>query len=356
MNIHRFESGQIDFERTIRGYAAEMDMEFRDAVSWLSKRPSLSVAANFLGMEHTPGDVLRQLGKFLDKHGYTVPKLSGDLSNKEKGLPGTVGAKRREHEEKANGDVATSRLSTVEKEQYRTVNKGKPTEKPPVIVGQGLQRRNEGESTVGTMTLTREEYLAERKAGKSNSDIARAQGITGPALVYHLNKWGLKDSGSVEKELAKLGAKEAVTPVEQPAAIDVSLKVTTTEVAATVEPSTRNLEELIPPVPPITEDTNTSSAQTHAQPVNNTDSMPNHPPEAPTEYIMIRVPVRFDGWESYKGKLPVDRDRLITEGTVSIQYATAWAYREMLDLFGDGATLEHLQSFLERKVGEVKVG
>ncbi|MCF8566837.1 hypothetical protein LLE49_19120 [Alicyclobacillus tolerans] len=149
-------SGDINWEQVIRGFGHQYDMEFNESVQWIANRTSLQVACEVLGVALSPSlasryttadlNILQSLGDFLWVRGYTVPRLM---------------------------------------EYHR------------------LQYVWGGQTEMG-FTLSREEYLKERAAGKSKNKIAREQGISGPALFHWLHKWGLKDPAVERQEIARV--------------------------------------------------------------------------------------------------------------------------------------------------------
>lgn len=181
---------------------------------------------------------------------------------------------------------------------------------------------------MGTMTLTKEEYLAKRVAGMSRAQIAKELGISAPTLVYHLGKWGLKEAGTEQEAIAQL--RQRVEPVEAPAPIEVAVQVTKEAYLKT-------------------EDTNTSSPQTYTQVVDNSETSEA---SEELEYITVRIPLRFDGYPPQEsGKVGFNRNELIENGVKSLQSAAAWAYKEMLELLDDEATIQRVESFMQRKIG-----
>ncbi len=58
-----------------------------------------------------------------------------------------------------------------------------------------------GDKGVAQFTLSKEEYLKERMAGKSREEIAQAQNVSLAGLGYWLKKWGIKDSYQEELEI-----------------------------------------------------------------------------------------------------------------------------------------------------------
>lgn len=158
-------NGRINYDAVIQAYAKEMDWEFSKAVRFLAERPSLQMAAECLGINEgsykstESRKRLNQLGQYLDRKGYTVPKLF-DLG----------------------------------KEQFE---KESVSEVP--------------------FTLTKEQYLEQRRTGKSRSQIAKDQGIALPSLYPHLEKWGIRDAAVEEAELDR-NEKPAEAPLPASAA------------------------------------------------------------------------------------------------------------------------------------------
>lgn len=99
-------------------------------------------------------------------------------------------------------DVVTYRLSDEELERYRNMGKPKRPSGPLATRERTEPRVDEGEKNM-EFRLSRDQYLTERMT-KSRADIAKEQGITAPGLLYHLGKWGLKDSAVEAQELDKL--------------------------------------------------------------------------------------------------------------------------------------------------------
>lgn len=136
----------LDWASVIDAFAKQHDMSERETLKWISERTSLQVACEVFGVPLSPSIATRytredeltlgSLGDILHAAGFKVPRLM-------------------EHH----------RLGYKPKEAKR----------------------------VG-FSLSREEYLLERAAGKSKNRIAHDQGISGPALFHWLEKWNLKDS------------------------------------------------------------------------------------------------------------------------------------------------------------------
>ncbi len=146
----------IDWNSVIRSFGSQHEMKFNETLRWISNRTSLQVACEVIGVALSPSiaarytaldvRILNSLGDFLGGFGFKVPRL-------------------------------------MEHRRMEYVRKG---------------RERMG------FSLSREEYLRERAAGKSKNKIAHQQGISGPALFHWLNKWGLRDSALEQREIERL--------------------------------------------------------------------------------------------------------------------------------------------------------
>lgn len=305
VEISRYSTGKVDWEKTIRVYAAEMEMTFADAMKFLAGRPSLHVAAEMIGVYDLKRDVLNDLGAFLDSRSYSVPKLEGDLSNAERGLPSMSHATRVRREQESSRPLPT-------KEEY-------------------LDLRADG--------LTKTLAFAKFHVGPVKGDeLLREWGMGERATERAaVQQWKLQREVPLEPEA------QAVAPIKS-SPIDVSLQITK-EAAVTSEAKDEVAHEISEPK---FEDTNTSSPQTYTQVVDNSETSET---SEELEYIPVRIPLRFDGLTGNKPSY--SRDELIAYGLQYFQTAAAWAYKEMVDLLGDEATLERVENFIERKVSAI---
>lgn len=149
-------TNELDWIALLTDFAEQYEMQLNETLRWISSRTSLQVACEVMGIplspsiasKYTPRDLemLNSLGDVLWTHGCKVPRL-------------------------------------MEHRRMEYVRKGR--------------------DTMG-FSLTREEYLRERAAGKSKNKIAKQQGISGPALFHWLNKWGLKDVAVEQQEIKQM--------------------------------------------------------------------------------------------------------------------------------------------------------
>lgn len=253
-----------------------------------------------------------------------------------------------------NNEVKTYTLSPEELARYRGMDK--PKDKPPVGPMPEKKAIIEEASDMGTFNLTKEQYLAKRAAGLTRAQIAKEQGVQAGGLLYHLGKFGLKDSVIEQRVLDELKEQEAKTDsdvINAPPAIDVNLHVTKepTQTATDVpekqfEETKRSKQE--------SEYANTSSPPTYPQVVDNSEVQQHSEATEERDYITIRIPLRFEGLPATEsGKVGFNRNELIENGVKSLQSAAAWAYKEMLELLADEATIERVENFMQRKIGAV---
>jgi len=147
--------GRTDWDTVVRDWASENEMSFRDAMGWLSKRETLEIAVDMLGLSISTGvdewpetrrvgkQVMLSFASFLDHRGYRVP-------------------------------ITNLKLPTEE------------------------------ENTNMKTSLTRELYLDERRAGKNRTAVQRESGL-GPSQFYQLLRdWGLKDTTVEDAEMNKV--------------------------------------------------------------------------------------------------------------------------------------------------------
>lgn len=154
-----------EMESVVRFYADEQGLSFRAALEFLSTRRSLAVAAQLLGL-----DKPRCLGEYLDRHGYSVP-LHHAHRGKEKEV-GLIPPAR---------EVTEAQGSAKPKE--RAEKEGEPMES--VAVG-----------------ITREAYLARRRAGETRNAIATSLGFRNSSYLGSVIKqWGLPVTVAAEDAL-----------------------------------------------------------------------------------------------------------------------------------------------------------
>lgn len=156
MTIPVYPNGRINFDAIVEEYATSTNSSFGRVVKFLSERNSLQIGAQLLGLD-TSEVILNELGNFLDRKGCRVPKL------------------------------------------YE--------------MGQRQFKKEDGGNM--PLNLTKEEYLDERRKGKTRSRIAREQGIQVPSLYHYLEKWGIRDSAVEEAALDLAGPSKNAT--ESPA-------------------------------------------------------------------------------------------------------------------------------------------
>ncbi|KPV42394.1 hypothetical protein [Alicyclobacillus ferrooxydans] len=168
-------TNELDWIALLTDFAEQYEMQLNETLRWISSRTSLQVACEVMGIplspsiasKYTPRDLemLNSLGDVLWTHGCKVPRL-------------------------------------MEHRRMEYVRKGR--------------------DTMG-FSLTPEEYLRERAAGKSKNKIAKQQGISGPALFHWLNKWGLKDVAVEQQEIEQMLSRSALTSsatIAEPSADD----------------------------------------------------------------------------------------------------------------------------------------
>jgi hypothetical protein len=153
-------------ESVVRFYADEQGLSFRAAMEFLSTRRSLAVAAQLLGL-----DKPSCLGEYLDRHGYAVP-LCRTHQGKEKKV-GLIPPVR---------EVTEAQGSAKPKERAKE-EEGEPMES--VAVG-----------------ITREAYLARRRAGETRNAIATSLGFRNSSyLGAAIKQWGLPVTVAAEDAL-----------------------------------------------------------------------------------------------------------------------------------------------------------
>jgi len=165
-------STSIGWDSVIRGFGRQHELQFKETLQGIANRTSLQVACEVIGVTLSPSlasrytaadlDILHGLGDFLWVRGHTVPRLM----------------------------------------EYRR-----------------LEYVRRGRADMG-FSLSREEYLKERAAGKSKNKIAQSQGISGPALFHWLDKWGLKDAAVEQQEMTILAG--AGQPTSTPMNVELT--------------------------------------------------------------------------------------------------------------------------------------
>ena len=75
----------ISWNSVIRGFGHQHELQFNETLQWISKRTSLQVACEVLGVALSPSlasrytaddlEILNGLGDFLWARGYSVPRL-----------------------------------------------------------------------------------------------------------------------------------------------------------------------------------------------------------------------------------------------------------------------------------------
>lgn len=136
--IPTFPTGKINMDKVIRSWAEANEMSFRDAMGYMSKRPSLGIVTDLLGLSRSQAD---SVGEFLDRCGYSVPR----------------------------------RLTNVDSDnQAQEEDEPKPS-----------PHREEPPSIDSSQPLTAERYLQLRTDGRSNAQIRAAY----PDLMKLLEEW-----------------------------------------------------------------------------------------------------------------------------------------------------------------------
>lgn len=177
--VYYYGDGRISFDDTVREYANDNDMSVSLATRFLSERSSLQVAAELMGFNVTltSRDLLNSLGTFLDRKGYTVPRM---------------------------------------------FERGEETFKPIKV-----------EKEVGKMRtdITKEQYLELRRNGMKRSDAQHKLGLNPATFYAFLKQWGIKDKDVEEKVLSAMREGEKVSK-----ALSVDIGITATREPAMIMP------------------------------------------------------------------------------------------------------------------------
>jgi hypothetical protein len=201
-----------------------------------------------------------------------------------------------------------------------------------------LKREDEGEMAL--FTLSREEYLDERRAGKTRQEIAKEHGINLPGLRYHLRKWDLLDPAIEEAEMDKSSDAAIFVGAEtkEPEPIDVEMHYEQTNATSAYDVAFQDaLKE--------------TAAAMHLP-----DAAVSHVVETDEHghFVNIRIPVDFNGWpDSLKSELRtarINRDETILNGAQLLQNAIAWAWVELSDILGPGDYTGQVEQYIERKL------
>lgn len=312
MELTYFPSGKVDWEKIIRDYATEMDMTFADSMKFLAKRPSLRVAAEVMGLTGVKKDQLNELGAFLDSRSYNVPKLDGDLTNVERGMPGMSEATRVRKEREHRRPVPT-------KEEYLDLRI------------QGLTKT----AAFGKLKIGPVKGAELLKSWDINDRLAERDAV---------NEWKLRRE--TVKPANATNASSALS-ASAGAVVDNSLPIANESAGSTkTQEKSSELERCFMQE---SEPKNASSSQDDPQVAGNSEARE----ESDEEYITIRLPLRVVAWPNTFPETiqRIDRDQLIELGTRCLQNAAMWAYKELRDILGDGADSAQVQGFMTRKIG-----
>lgn len=189
IEVPKYPNGRINWEQLIRNYARDNDQSFGDAMRYLTKRDRVETAVSLLGVaneaEHVKISLLAdELSAFMESKGCTPPSKW------------------------CSADV------------YVRGNIPKEGNEMP-------------------MKMTRDEYLEQRRAGKTRAQIAREQGITQSAMTARwLEKWGIRDSAVEAVEMDKSGIASATNEVSKTVyATKDSSMASTSDFSAPTEPN-----------------------------------------------------------------------------------------------------------------------
>jgi hypothetical protein len=295
-----FANGKINYEELIKSYARDHDMTFGEAIKFVATRQSLECAATLLGVDLTMRrsaanrEKLNQLGEFLDRKGFTVPRLwdEGD----EQYVP-------RETTCKPSIVKAQQKKAAKPKRRYRKMRQAQD--------------------------ITKDRYLEMRLQGLTRTEAMKQLGLSAVTFYAFLRQWGIKDRIVEERLLDSLRGGQA--PTKLSAEIEVSVTTETDK----VEPNSSSYE------------------QSYTQVVDKST-------EGEELYVTVRVPIRAaypmaDAVQKIRDNLNnpwVRRDQLFRLGMDCLCNAVAWAYKELVEIVGEGR-LDTLQAYVDRKCAEV---
>lgn len=301
-------------------------MGWHEALKWISDRTSLQVACEVLGVALSPisgqnilddVDLLNSLGDVLWKAGYPVPKLL----------------------------------------EHRRV----------------LYWRKEMER-VG-FSLSKEEYLQERAAGKSKNQIAHEQGISGPALFHWLRKWGLKDISVENRAIEQLqGISHGQAALSDPK-LTVQTQSTCqnrsiasgapTEFSANRTCAAESSEgtRALRIVPNQVLD---SASQVDAKTKKSVETAElletdqwDPPAQASLSWVEVRLPLpvtdsrpfaAFDKPQSSNSEQDLSRDELMQQALKMLLHAVEWAYNDLTALLGEEAAREQINQYVKHQM------
>lgn len=279
----------IDIEQSIKRFASDYELDFRDAMRALSRKQSLEVAADFLGWrrdgEPASTSDLEALGSFLDHRGYPPPKLRGYVLNQSR---------------------PNARRSTKPKEELE-------------------------------MALTKEQYEQFVEQGLDLEKIAAIAGLKTSSLKVMVSKWGLSrpDTKSLVAGITNTGGNEN-TGLEEAihSAAREAGKLAAKQSSSEYLPFPANI-----PTPPVTLETG-----------ENTDDVVESAASEKVAFVTIRIPLS-DTIATNDSVESVSED--IQEAIKSLDQAfsrVSFAIRHLLDVED---TTEYVQRYVDRQIANL---
>lgn len=182
--------------------------------------------------------------------------------------------------------------------------------------------------------MTREQYLTERKSGKSRAQIAKDEGIELSELDKRLRKWKLKDPIAEQRAIDSLDVLK--TPESEQKTAEIAPKVDESE------PGTGNQVQSVGHAAPGVDQSVDENRGDNAVQVRST----------PSGYVTIRLPIIRDA------KVPehlmtqkVGRPEALELTIDAMISVIGWTLRDLEDLVGTGNMVQMVQDYLDRHVG-----
>lgn len=177
--------------------------------------------------------------------------------------------------------------------------------------------------------MTREQYLAERKSGKSRAQIAKDEGIELSALDKRLRKWGLKDP---------IAEQRALDALSEPKTPESDSKTPESE-----QKSVESVQKMDDCAPKVDEPEPGTGNQVQSAVVITSD--------VSTSFVTIRVPVDLStGVPPEWTRANASRQQALQVAVELIQAAIGIIGRDLQELLGTGDVAEHVQGYLDRNV------
>lgn len=208
-------------------------------------------------------------------------------------------------------------------------------------------QRKEDEDMATVIDMTKEEYLAERLAGKNRAQIANELGLKHQAYLYpQLEKWSIKAKVDEDAALRALGIESTVAQEVEDSNDWAELSTVIEEEKTAPEDASEQPEEPTSKPTEKQEDKTENTIVSEAESEASSDAQ-----EASGEvigYITIRIPVKPSTIDAH-----CERTDRVNIGVSMLQSTINEVFAELNDILGPADYTHQIERFIERKIAEM---